>query len=267
MSRFGIVPTYWVRSARLSCTDKAVLTALSTYAGEDGFCWPAVSTLATCLGISDRTVQRSLQVLVAEGALQVQSRVGADGRTLSNGYWVRGYGNRVPMEPPGVTRDTGEYDTGVTGPVAPVSPKQYQLEQDQLEQATTPPTRAALIFEHEAHQLAYEQLRRASRNPAAFDASLQAEIAGMTSGKPVAASVVGQMLLELAANGEPFNVARLRGYVRKQREAAESAEAAALPHAYGRRLVPTEAEMAAMVARLEAEEAAAQAARAGGRHA
>lgn len=78
----------------------------------------------------------------------------------------------------------------------------------------------ALRFENADQQAAYLGMRRASRNPAAFDATLRAILTGQTTGKPVDEAALGMALLELTANGEGFNASRVRGYLRKH-EAAQ----------------------------------------------
>jgi hypothetical protein len=257
VSRFAVIPTIWVRHQELTPTDKAVLLALATYADTDRYAYPSLSRLADDLALSVRTVRYSLRQLEEVGALRVERRTADNGDQLSNGYWVTGYdmmGEGRQWVAGGAAMDCRGPGTGL--------PPNSTNQQDQLTDTTTTTTRATLVFEHESHQLAYEQLRRASRNPAAVDASLRAEIDGMTTGKPVPIAVIGQMLLDLAANGEPFNVARLRGYLRKQQSVSVRAEEAAMPHAYGKRLAPTDAEIEEWDRRYRAEQEAKAAAQA-----
>jgi hypothetical protein len=221
MSRFGIVPTYWARAANLSCTDKAVLVALSTYASSDGFCWPAVPTLAACLGVSDRTVQRSLQTLADVGAVHVQRRADDSGRSSSNGYWLLGYDSVIPSvleAGAGDTSVTDEGDSDDTVPVTPVSPKQYQLKQDQIKASTTTATSGGLPpFAGDVAE-AFEALRATAPNPRAMEAVLRAQLEGM-QGAQYTAEEVGNALLDTWANGAGWNAALFRGYLRKHRTA------------------------------------------------
>jgi hypothetical protein len=55
---------------------KAVLISLADQANDDGICWPSVNTLAERTCLDERTVQRAIQDLQAEGHLTVQMRSG-----------------------------------------------------------------------------------------------------------------------------------------------------------------------------------------------
>jgi len=55
---------------------KAVLISLADQANDDGICWPSVSTMAERTCLDERTVQRAIQDLQAEGHLTVQMRSG-----------------------------------------------------------------------------------------------------------------------------------------------------------------------------------------------
>lgn len=79
---------------------------------------------------------------------------------------------------------------------------------------------SVLKFGHEAQQAAYDGYRRASRLPAAFDASLKTLLEPISGGKPCTIEQLGAALLELAGNGEAFNLSRLRGYLRKAEQGA-----------------------------------------------
>ena len=61
---------------RLPQTEKMVLLCLCDYANDSGECWPSVETLATKCSVSDRTVQRTIRKLVADGLLTVRSSNG-----------------------------------------------------------------------------------------------------------------------------------------------------------------------------------------------
>ncbi len=55
---------------------------------DDGYCWPSVPTLARKTSLDDRSVQRILNQLKADGLLRVEPRYRKDGST-SNGYRLR----------------------------------------------------------------------------------------------------------------------------------------------------------------------------------
>lgn len=88
----------------------------------------------------------------------------------------------------------------------------------------------AAEFAHEAHRDAYAAMRKAHRAPAIFDASLRTVHAPPTGGQGFPWDTIGAGLVELAGNGESFNVSRLRGYCRSH---------AAGPPDSGRRGAPT----------------------------
>jgi hypothetical protein len=62
--------------ADVGATDKIVLLALADRADDSGKCWPGVGTLAKKCGLSDRTVQRSIQALSDAGHLSREDRSG-----------------------------------------------------------------------------------------------------------------------------------------------------------------------------------------------
>lgn len=103
-----------------------------------------------------------------------------------------------------------------------------------------------LQFDTPAAQNAYLAYRRAHRHPASFDALLGALRDGMTTGSPVALEAIGRALLELQGNGEGFNVARLRGYLRGLDRASSP------PPASGYKRRGAAVDEAAMVAKVDA---------------
>lgn len=254
MSRFGIIPTRWMAHEELTSSDKLTLAVLSTFADPDGYCWPSVRTIAERASLSERSVQYALRNLEVVGALIVQRRANDNGGNSSNGYWITGYDIA-----PGVVQSLREGDAdiarGVVHPLHPNIPNKNSL----TEHATTPPTTAVpgLTFPSEEMQEAYLTHRRMAPNRRAFDQSLQAILNGMTTGKPVAAEVMGLALMDMAANGEAFNASRVRGYIRKH-ESAQAASAAA-PQRFALRYTFTDEERARVAAELEAEYAAKQA--------
>lgn len=209
MSRFAIIPTAWLRDPSLTSHDKLVLTILASYADANGYCWPSVATLAADAAVSERQVQYSLKALREAGALQVVPRTKPDGSGTSNGYWLLGYDKEGGVHM--VHRGGAQ---GAPGGVHMVHPNNTSSNKTS-EHATTTTTTSAFAFERPEHQAVYESLRRGARLPAAFDASLRTCLEPMTGGPAYTLEQVGTALLELAGNGEPFNVARLRGYLRR----------------------------------------------------
>lgn len=259
MSRFAVVPTVWLRHPDLSTTDKAVLTALATYASAERYSFPSVRAIADDLQLSERTVQYALRTLEGIGAIQVERRSDDNGRCTSNGYRIIGY-DLVQ----GAVQSTAytPVQPSASTPVQPIAPKQYQYEQDQKEDPTTPTTTAArLVFKNPEMQLAYQEHRYAARNGKAFDAALSALLTGMTTGKPVAEEVLGLALMDMAANGEAFNASRVRGYIRKHEAAQAMERPGASTTPPSKRWTFTDEERAKVLAEMEAEERQAQLAR------
>jgi hypothetical protein len=100
-------------------TELLVLIAMADYADEDRrYAWPSVPSLARKTAMSERSVQRILRKLTADGILRVIREGGRGARSnLSTIYEV------LPEGPPpdrGVTVDTG--DTGGSRGVTPASP-------------------------------------------------------------------------------------------------------------------------------------------------
>ena len=56
---------------QLEPTAKLVMLALADWANDEGVCWPSVAALTGRAGVSDRTVQRTLRGLEAEGYIAV----------------------------------------------------------------------------------------------------------------------------------------------------------------------------------------------------
>lgn len=64
-----------LRHSRSKGTDKVVLIGIANHDG-DGGAWPAIATLARYANVSERTVQRSIESLVALGELEVLENAG-----------------------------------------------------------------------------------------------------------------------------------------------------------------------------------------------
>ncbi len=74
--KLSIIPATAVFDHRLSNADVRVLAALGTYAGKDGRCWPAVTTLSMRTGICERHVRTCLHRLAEHGYLEIERRPG-----------------------------------------------------------------------------------------------------------------------------------------------------------------------------------------------
>jgi len=59
---------------------KLVLVSLADHANDAGQCWPSVATLVACTELSERTVQRAIAKLVAQGVIS---------RAFSKGHSTR----------------------------------------------------------------------------------------------------------------------------------------------------------------------------------
>ena len=74
--RLSIIPSEAVFDRRLGHADIRVLCALATFADRNGKCWPATTTLAQKLRVSDRRVRICLRKLEASGYLRTEHRPG-----------------------------------------------------------------------------------------------------------------------------------------------------------------------------------------------
>jgi len=82
----SIAAMNWAWQLRLKPTVKFVLMALADVCDDEGYCWPSVPTLANKTCLDDRSVQRILKKLKADGWVQVQPRYRNNGSATSNGY-------------------------------------------------------------------------------------------------------------------------------------------------------------------------------------
>lgn len=64
----------------------AVYLYLRGRANKEGFCWPAVPTMARELKMSESTIRRALRDLVREGFLKVEKRQRESGADSSNKF-------------------------------------------------------------------------------------------------------------------------------------------------------------------------------------
>jgi hypothetical protein len=106
---------------RFSGSALLVLLAMADYANDAGICWPSVGSLARKARISERTVQRVVDHLVAEGAVEIVRQGGGSGN--SNRYRVIAEGCQgdtllADTEAPQVGIDGGEDGGRVTSATA-----------------------------------------------------------------------------------------------------------------------------------------------------
>ncbi len=64
----------------------AVYLYLRGRANKEGFCWPAVPTMARELKMSESTIRRALRDLVQEGFLKIEERQRESGADSSNKF-------------------------------------------------------------------------------------------------------------------------------------------------------------------------------------
>lgn len=66
----------------------AVYLYLRGRANKDGFCWPAIPTMARELKMSESTIRRALRDLVREGFLVIEEQQRESGADSANRYFV-----------------------------------------------------------------------------------------------------------------------------------------------------------------------------------
>ena len=66
----------------------AVYLYLRGRANKEGFCWPAIPTMARELKMSESTIRRALRDLVREGFLVIEERQRESGADSSNRYFL-----------------------------------------------------------------------------------------------------------------------------------------------------------------------------------
>lgn len=64
----------------------SVYLYLRSRANKEGFCWPAIPTMARELKMSESTIRRALRDLVQEGFLVIEGRLRENGADSSNKY-------------------------------------------------------------------------------------------------------------------------------------------------------------------------------------
>lgn len=134
MKKYGIIHEEVLASTELSNTSKLVYSYLSTMADKEGVCYPSQKYIADKLGISAKTIQRSIRQLSETGFIQVVKQKASSnmGAFLSNKYVLvhrrdmklepeDTSDRRTPMSPPGDTSvqgvDTSDLSIGHQSPL------------------------------------------------------------------------------------------------------------------------------------------------------
>lgn len=76
----------WAFRQDLKPVPKLVLVVLADAANDQGICWPSIATLADKTGVTRRTVQRAIQLLICRKLITAQQRYRSDGSCSSNLY-------------------------------------------------------------------------------------------------------------------------------------------------------------------------------------
>lgn len=76
----------WALRQDLKPVPKFVLVVLADAANDQGVCWPSVATIARKVGVSSRTVQRAIQLLIYRELITAEQRYRSDGSCSSNLY-------------------------------------------------------------------------------------------------------------------------------------------------------------------------------------
>jgi hypothetical protein len=109
----------WAFRQDLEAISKFALVVLADAANREGVCWPRIATIAKKMGVSTRTVQRSLRLQARRGLITIEERYRPDGSRSSNRYRLH-LDRGVSVSPPTDYRDTslchgsqGPHDTSV----------------------------------------------------------------------------------------------------------------------------------------------------------
>ncbi len=90
----------WALRQDLKPVPKLILLVLADIANDQGICWPSITTLAGKVGVTPRTVQRTIQRLVRRDLITVEQRYRGDGSCSSNRYRLSlDSGDNVSLSP------------------------------------------------------------------------------------------------------------------------------------------------------------------------
>ena len=90
----------WAFRQDLKPVPKLVLVVLADTANDQGICWPSIATLADKTGVTRRTVQRAIQLLIRRELITARKRYRSDGSCSSNLYrLLLGRGDKLSPTP------------------------------------------------------------------------------------------------------------------------------------------------------------------------
>ncbi len=118
--RLSIVPSAAVFDARIGSAELRVLCAIAAYADRAGKCWPATTTLAGKLRISDRRVRSCLRNLERCGYLKTEHRPGQ-----RSTYLICRETSNPGTSPSGVGDDPGTSPSATPEPHLPGTPEPH----------------------------------------------------------------------------------------------------------------------------------------------
>jgi len=232
-----IIPVRALEDRTLSPRELRTLLAVGAYTNRHGRgVWASQSTMAERAGISRPQFNACVKALVEKGYLRKTRRFKENGAEITSMIDVilddpseASTEARVPDSgtppvyperghPPVPDSGTPPVPTAGTPRVPTVGTQTTPIN----DTASPPPAIASELerFEHPDHRAAYTALRSAHRLPVSFDAGLREVHAPSTGGAAYPWPVIGAALVQLQANGETFNVARLRGYCRSHQQGA-----------------------------------------------
>lgn len=224
----------WAWRQNLKPIPKSVLAVLGDHANDAGVCWPRIAIIAEKVGVSTRTVQRSIQHLVKRGLITVEQRYRSDGSHSSNRYRLH-LDRGVSVSPPPDAGDTtpgrpcqGPPDTGVI----PGTTRGTEIELPQPQQAVSgcPGCGGENSYLHFPGELLAEERTQADAMIAGLDAALAQPVldewAGIIAAGDIRASRLGCLRALIArAQAGTFTPERALRVVRT-REARQRVEVA-----------------------------------------
>ena len=80
----------WALGIEVPATQKLILVVLADHSSTEGECFPSIKSVASKVGISDRSVVRHLSSLEKKGLIKRSTRTRPDGSQTSNSYSLLG---------------------------------------------------------------------------------------------------------------------------------------------------------------------------------
>lgn len=239
-----IIPARALDDRSLSARELRTLLAIGAYTNRQGRgAWASQTTMATRAGMTRPQFNACVRSLCEKGYLFKKRRFRENGAETTAEIDIiiddrrpPTDATRVPVEgtPPVPSEGTPPRvpKTGTPPVIAAETPgvPTAGTQTNPINVTASPPPAIASElerFEHPDHRAAYTALRSAHRLPVSFDAGLREVHAPSTGGAAYPWPVIGAALVQLQANGETFNVARLRGYCRSHQQGAPSPRQAA----------------------------------------